>query len=147
MISICCQASHSIEMASFFSSSLNSGSPVKREELWVWIDKIKTVSIMTIYSKYSPRRFTMLIIQDYIPVTKAKASFLDIIRKIEGSEDAIAITKNGVPEAILLSMKKFEGLLETLEILSDEKAMKSIRKSIKEAQQGKWLDHDEVFGE
>ena len=89
----------------------------------------------------------MLIIQDYIPVTKAKSSFLEIIRKIEGSEDVIAITKNGVPEAVLLSMKKFEGLLETLEILSDEKAMKSIRKSIKEAQQGKWIDHDEVFGE
>ncbi|MEE4263927.1 MAG: type II toxin-antitoxin system Phd/YefM family antitoxin [Desulfobacteraceae bacterium] len=89
----------------------------------------------------------MLIIQDYIPVTKAKSSFLDIIRKIEGSEDAIAITKNGVPEAVLLSMKKFEGLLETLDILSDEKAMKSIKKSIKDAQQGKWLDYDEVFGE
>ena len=89
----------------------------------------------------------MLIIQDYIPVTKAKSSFLDIIRKIEGSEDAIAITKNGVPEAVLLSMKKFEGLLETLDILSDEKAMKSIKKSIKEAQQGKWFDFDEVFGE
>ena len=89
----------------------------------------------------------MLIIQDYIPVTKAKSSFLDIIRKIDGSEDAIAITKNGVPEAVLLSMKKFEGLLETLDILSDEKAMKSIKKSIKDAQQGKWLDYDEVFGE
>jgi antitoxin YefM len=89
----------------------------------------------------------MLIIQDYIPVTKAKSSFLDIIRRIEGSEDAIAITKNGVPEAVLLSMKKFEGLLETLDILSDEKAMKSIKKSIKDAQQGKWLDFDEVFGE
>ena len=89
----------------------------------------------------------MLIIQDYIPVTKAKAAFLDIIRKIEGSEDAIAITKNGVPEAVLLSMKKFEGLLETLEILSDEKSMKSIRKSIKEAQKGKWVDFDEAFGE
>ena len=89
----------------------------------------------------------MLRIQDYIPVTKAKAAFLDIIRKIEGSEDAIAITKNGVPEAILLSMKKFEGLLETLEILSDEKSMKSIRKSIREAQAGKWIDYDEVFRE
>jgi prevent-host-death family protein len=89
----------------------------------------------------------MLTIQDYIPVTKAKSSFLDIIRKIEGSDDAIAITKNGVPEAVLLSMKKFEGLLETLDILSDEKAMKSIKKSIKDAQQGKWLDFDEVFGE
>ena len=89
----------------------------------------------------------MLIIQDYIPVTKAKTAFLDIIRKIEGSEDAIAITKNGVPEAVLLSMKKFEGLLETLEILSDEKSMKSIRKSIREAQAGKWIDYDEVFRE
>jgi len=89
----------------------------------------------------------MLSIQDYIPVTKAKSSFLEIIRKIEGSDDAIAITKNGIPEAVVLSMKKFEGLLETLEILSDEKAMKSIKKSIKEAQQGKWVDFDEVFGE
>jgi antitoxin YefM len=89
----------------------------------------------------------MLIIQDYIPVTKAKSAFLDIIRKIESSDDTIAITKNGVPEAVLLSMNKFQGLLETLEILADENAMKSIRKSIKEAHRGKWLDFDEVFTE
>lgn len=89
----------------------------------------------------------MLRIQDYIPVTKAKSTFLDIIRKIEGSGEAIAITKNGVPEAVLLSMRQFESLIETLEILSDEKAMKSIRKSIAEARAGKWLDFDEVFAE
>ncbi len=89
----------------------------------------------------------MLTIQDYIPVTKAKTKLLDIIRKIESSDDTVAITKNGVPEAVLLSMNKFEGLVETLEVLSDEKAMKSIRKSIKEAREGKWLDYDEVFGE
>jgi antitoxin YefM len=89
----------------------------------------------------------MLIIQDYIPVTKAKSKLLDIIRKIESSDDTVAITKNGVPEAVLLSMSKFEGLVETLAVLSDEKAMKSLRKSIKEAGEGKWLDFDEVFGE
>jgi antitoxin YefM len=89
----------------------------------------------------------MLTIQDYIPVTKAKSQLLDIIRKIESSDDTVAITKNGVPEAVLLSMNKFEGLVETLEILSDEKAMKSVRKSIKEAREGKWLDFDEAFGE
>ena len=89
----------------------------------------------------------MLTIQDYIPVTKAKSKLLDIIRKIESSDDTIAITKNGVPEAVLLSMSKFEGLVETLAVLSDEKAMKSLRKSIKEAREGKWLDFDEVFGE
>ena len=89
----------------------------------------------------------MLLIHDYIPVTKAKATLLDLIRKIEDSDDAIAITKNGVPEAVLISMKKFKGLIETLDLLSDEKAMKSIRKSIIEAQKGEWIDFDEALGE
>ena len=89
----------------------------------------------------------MLTIQDYIPVTKAKSKLLDIIRKIESSDDTVAITKNGVPEAVLLSMSKFEGLVETLAVLSDEKTMTSLRKSVKEAGEGKWLDFDEVFGE
>ena len=89
----------------------------------------------------------MQTIKEYIPVTKAKANLLDLVRKIKDTDDTIAITKNGVPEAVLLSMHKFEGLMETIEILSDEKAMKSIRKSIKEAREGKWLDFDEVFAE
>ena len=86
-------------------------------------------------------------IQDYIPVTKAKTALLDLIRRLKDTDEAIAITKNGVPEAVLMSMRKFEGLLETLDILSDEKAMSSIRKSIREAQKGDWVDVDEVFAE
>ena len=89
----------------------------------------------------------MQIIQNYVPVTKAKAIFLDLIRKIQDSDDVIAITKNGVPEAVMISMKKFQSLIETLEFLADEKAMKSLKKSIKEAKEGKWVDFDEVFGE
>lgn len=89
----------------------------------------------------------MQLIQEYVPVTKAKTNLLDIVRKIKDSDDAIAITKNGIPEVVLISMDRFDGLLETLEILSDEKAMKSIRKSIKEADKGMWLDYDEVFTE
>ena len=86
-------------------------------------------------------------IQQYVPVTRAKAMLLDLVRKIKDSDDAIAITKNGVPEAVLISMEKFEGLLETLDILSDEKTMKSLRKSIREADKGMWLDFAEVFEE
>jgi antitoxin YefM len=86
-------------------------------------------------------------IQQYIPVTKAKSMLLDLVRKIQASDDAIAITKNGVPEAVLISMKKFQGLLETLDILSDEKATASIRRSIRQAHKGMWLDFDKVFEE
>jgi len=83
-------------------------------------------------------------IQQYVPVTKAKSELLNLIRNVKNSDDAIAITKNGVPEAVLISMKKFDGLLETLDILADEKAMNSIKKSIKEAEKGMWIDIDEV---
>jgi len=86
-------------------------------------------------------------IQEYIPVTKAKTNLLDMVRKIKDTDDAIAITKNGIPEVVLISMDRFDGLLETLEILSDERAMKSIRKAIQEADKGMWLDYDEVFTE
>jgi antitoxin YefM len=89
----------------------------------------------------------MQLIQDYISVTKAKTALLDLMRKLKDTDQAIAITKNGVPEAVLMSMKKFEGLLETLDILSDEKAMSSVRKSIQEADRGAWVDFHEVFVE
>ena len=83
----------------------------------------------------------------YIPVTRAKTNLLDLVRKIKDSDETIAITRNGVPEAVLISMNTFQGLLETMEILSDEKAMKSVRKSIREAEKGQWLDFEEAFGE
>jgi antitoxin YefM len=86
-------------------------------------------------------------IQQYIPVTRAKTMLLDLVRNITASDDTIAITKNGVPEAVLLSMKKFEGLLETLDILSDEKAMAAIKKSICQADEGLWIDLDKAFEE
>ena len=89
----------------------------------------------------------MQTIKEYIPVTKAKANLLDLVRKIKDSDDTIAITKNGVPEVVLISMDKFQGLLETMEILSDEKEMKAIRKSIREADKGIWVDFDEVIAE
>jgi antitoxin YefM len=83
-------------------------------------------------------------IQQYVPVTRAKNELLELIRNVKDSDDTIAITKNGIPEAVLISMKKFDGLLETLDILSDEKAMKSIKRSIKEAENEMWIDMDEV---
>ena len=82
----------------------------------------------------------------YIPISKAKSELLDIIRRLESIDDAVAVTKNGVPAAVILSMEKYEGLLETLDILSDEKTMKSLRTSMPQARRGKWVKHEEVFG-
>ena len=85
-------------------------------------------------------------ISKYIPVTKAKSDLLDIIRQIEASDETVAVTKKGIPAAVILSMEKFEGLLETLEILSDESTMQSLRTSIRQSRNKKWVSYAEVFG-
>lgn len=82
----------------------------------------------------------------FIPITKAKSRLLDLIRDLQANEDIVAITKNGVPAAVLLSVERFEGLLETIDILSDEKAMASLRRSLRDARAGRWVSQEEVFG-
>ena len=88
----------------------------------------------------------MLEIHKFVPITKAKNDLLEIIRQVEKDDSTVAVTKNGTPAAVILSMEKFEGLLETLGILSDEETMKSLRKSIRQGRAGKWISYDEVFG-
>ena len=46
----------------------------------------------------------MKTIHQYVPVTRAKTMLLDLVRKIKDSDETIAITKNGVPEVVLISM-------------------------------------------
>jgi len=108
------------------------------------LDRTNEVIIMTIIIV---GRFEMEQIQEYVPVTEAKTRLLDLVRKLKGSGDAIAITKNGVPEAVLISMEKFEGLLETLEILSDDKTMKALRRAMRDAEKKAWIAEDGISWE
>jgi antitoxin YefM len=85
-------------------------------------------------------------IHQFVPVTKAKNNLLEIIRQVEKEESTVAVTKNGVPTVVILSMERFTGLLETLELLADEETMKSLRRSMRQARQGKWVRKEEVFG-
>lgn len=55
--------------------------------------------------------------------------------------------EEGQPSLVLLSMEDFVGLLETLDILSDQDVIDSIRKGLEEIREGKpLLTHSEVFG-
>ena len=82
----------------------------------------------------------------FISVSETKNRLLDVIRQVENEQEVICITRDGVPSAVLLSMEQFEGLMETIEILSDQKSMRSLRRSLKQAEKGRWVSHDAVFG-
>jgi len=86
----------------------------------------------------------VLHIDSYVPVSKAKANLLDMVRVLRDSQDTIAITRNGVPEAVLISMEGYEGLMETLEILADSETMKTFAASFEDAKVGRWVDEAEV---
>ena len=78
-------------------------------------------------------------IDSYIAVTKAKAKLLDMIRNVDDRDDTIAITKNGIPKAVIMSMEQYEAMCETMAIMADKDMMKQIRASIKDMQKKKPL--------
>jgi prevent-host-death family protein len=87
----------------------------------------------------------MQTVENFIPITQAKSKLLDIVRSIHDRDDMYTITKNGVPEAVMISMKKFEGLLETIEILADQEAVTQLRGSLADIKHGRIIDEDKVL--
>ena len=51
--------------------------------------------------------------------------------------DRYIVTKRGRPVMVLMNPEDFDGLLETIEILSDRSALKRIRRARKQAKEGK----------
>ena len=87
----------------------------------------------------------MQTVDNYVPITQAKTKLLEMVRSIHDRDDTFTITKNGVPEAVMISIKRFEGLLETIEILADQETMVQLRKSIADIKHGRIVDADEVL--
>lgn len=60
-----------------------------------------------------------------------------VAQAVESKFDRYIVTRRGEPVMVLMSPEDYEGLLETLEILSDKSAVKRIRKAWREARAGK----------
>ena len=81
-----------------------------------------------------------------LTVTEAKAHFLELIRDSDKRLERFIITKRGKPAAVVMNADEFEGWLETLEIMSDKKALGEIRKAKRELSLGKTKSFKEVVG-
>lgn len=72
-----------------------------------------------------------------IPLAEAKKSLSSIVKEAEEKYDRFTITRNGVDKAVLLSSEEFEGLMETLDILSQKEERAAIARAKKQVRQGK----------
>jgi PHD/YefM family antitoxin component YafN of YafNO toxin-antitoxin module len=78
-------------------------------------------------------------------VSETKTKLTSLVRHVKEKNEIVALPHHGVPSAVLLNIDQFQGLIETAEILSDRKAMRSLRRSLKQVGKGEWIDHQEVF--
>jgi antitoxin YefM len=72
----------------------------------------------------------MSIAATQVPLSQAKARLSELVRRVRRQHERITLTRNGEPEAVLLSVDDLEGLEMTLEILGDAEAAARITESL-----------------
>ena len=80
-----------------------------------------------------------------LPVTKVKRELLDILKSMEEEYSTITMTRNGEPVGVMMTPDRYEALLETIEILGDNKILQTLRASQKDFKSGRVYTHDEVW--
>ena len=73
---------------------------------------------------------------EHLPLADVKNRLSEVVERLEREHGRVVITKHGRPAAVVLSIEDLEGLEETLELLSDPRAMRRIRKAQAEIDSG-----------
>lgn len=79
-----------------------------------------------------------------LPLAEIKKRLSEIVDGVEQRHDRVVLTRNGRPAAVILSPEDLESLEETLDILSDPKAMREIRRAERAIDSGDVVSADEL---
>jgi len=75
--------------------------------------------------------------RDTLPFSEVKAHLSELADRVERQHDRILVTRNGRPSFVLLSPDDLESLEESLDIVEDDDLIESLRRSRRDAEQGK----------
>ncbi len=84
-------------------------------------------------------------IDKILPVTQVKRNLLKIITDIVNDESTISVTKNGEPVSVMMTHRRYEALLETIEVLADKNVLVSLARSSNDFKAGRVYNEDEVW--
>lgn len=82
-----------------------------------------------------------------ISITQARLKLLDLVRQCETLHEPFVITKEGKASAVLMNAQEFEEWVATLEIVTDKRALKSLRKGLRDLKVKRTKSFKSVFGE
>ena len=74
------------------------------------------------------------------PMTKAIERFSELVNEVAATGAELTITKHGRPVAVLIAHDKYEGLVETVNILSDPDAMAAVAEAESDIEAGRLVD-------
>jgi antitoxin YefM len=79
-----------------------------------------------------------------ITLKKLRPELPKVIKDIDSRLGRYIISKRGRPVAVMISPDDYEGLLETIEILSDKNAARRIKQAKKEIEEGKTISLEDL---
>ncbi len=82
----------------------------------------------------------IMVMTEALPLAYVKAHLSEIADRVERQHDRVMLTRNGRPSAVLISPEDLEALEETLDILSDENALREIQEAREEVSRGDTVD-------
>lgn len=102
----------------------------------VYLDKV--------YSKVYTFNGGENIMVNTITLKKLRPELPKVIHDIDSKLDRFIVTKRGKPVAIMMSVDDYEGLLETIEILSDKETVQRIKRAKQQIKSGKVVSIEEL---
>lgn len=79
-----------------------------------------------------------------LPITEARQKLPTLIDRASKRLDDYVVTVNGRPAAVIMSVREYEGLTETQDILADKQLMKAIRQGEKDLKAGRIYDWEDA---
>jgi antitoxin YefM len=90
------------------------------------------------------RKLTIIKVMTTIPLADAKARLSAVLDGVRDTHDRVVITRNGRPEAVIISVSDLETIEETLDLLSTPGALDEIRTAEDEIARGEAIGADEL---
>ena len=79
-----------------------------------------------------------------LPLADVRNRLSELVAEVEQTHARVTITKHGHPAAVLISPDDLAAIEETLEILSDARAMAEIREAEAEIERGEYTSAEEM---
>ncbi|MDO8582046.1 MAG: type II toxin-antitoxin system Phd/YefM family antitoxin [bacterium] len=79
-----------------------------------------------------------------ISITNARPKLFDIAEAVQKPDNHYTLSIGGEPKVVMMSHEEYTSLMETMELLSNPKAMASIKKAEEEYSKGEYVSWQEA---